>query len=392
VLYTYGNTISGFAIKAPNAQVLDQVLMALRADPRVGVIEQDQTIVAFADKMPNGIKRVDGGLVNMGVTDGSGSADTDVDIAIIDSGIELDNPDFNIFQSISFVDGITSGDDDIYPGYPGHGTHVAGIAAAKDNGIGIAGMAPGARLWSIKTLQFNPSTGLPEGSFTSLLAATNYVIDNADKIDVVNFSLGCLCISDILENELFQAIHKAVEKNVTFVVAAGNYHMDAGSILPANHPDVITVSSIADDDGKCGGSGGLNRILAEGKMSREADDTFASFSNYGDVVDIAAPGVKIESTYVNGNGMDHPMSGTSQAAPHVAGAAALYKNFKPQASPAEIRTELIRLGVQSTTTSCEGNGHGYFNGDKDIMPEPLLYMKNLIISIINNNPILTPNE
>jgi subtilisin family serine protease len=90
--------------------------------------------------------------------------------------------------------------------------------------------------------------------------------------------------------------------------------------------------------------------------------------------------------------MDHPMSGTSQAAPHVAGAAALYKNFKPQASPAEIRTELIRLGVQSTITSCEGNGHGYFNGDKDIMPEPLLYMKNLIISIINNNPILTPNK
>ena len=84
VLYTYENTISGFALKAPNAQVLDQVVIALRADRRVGVIEQDQTIVAFTDTIPNGIKRVDGGLVNMGATDGSGSADTDVDIAIID--------------------------------------------------------------------------------------------------------------------------------------------------------------------------------------------------------------------------------------------------------------------------------------------------------------------
>jgi subtilisin len=161
--------------------------------------------------------------------------------------------------------------------------------------------------------------------------------------------------------------------------------------MPANDPNVITVSSIADDDGKCGGGGHGSYISAEGKMSTEADDSFASFSNYGDVVDIAAPGVKIESTYVDGNGMDFPMSGTSQAAPHVAGAAALYKKFRPQASPADIRAELMGLGSQSTLTSCDGNGHGYFNGDKDIMPEPLLYMKNLITSIINNNPILTPN-
>jgi subtilisin len=379
VLDVYENIIQGFAMKAPNEQVLSQVLTILSTDPRIGVIEQDQTIVAFGDTVPTGIKRVDGGLVNMGIVDESVRADNiDIDIAIIDSGIDLDNPELNVYKHTTFVANTTTGDDDIYCG--GHGTHVAGIAAAEDNGVGIAGVAPGARLWALKALEFNPTKGVCEGSVTTLLEAIEYVYDNADKIEIVNLSLGCLCISDELQEAVFQAIDKTVKRNVTFVVAAGNNHMDATPLLMISHPDVIAVSAIADSDGKCGKYGKTSFVTADGKLSHESDDAFASFSNFGDVIDIAAPGTKINSTSISGSYIT--MSGTSQAAPHVAGAAALFKNYNPNASPAEIRSELIHLGSQSTI-ECDGNGHGYFTGDVDDDQEPLLYVKNLLQNTTN---------
>ncbi|MGB7635135.1 MAG: S8 family serine peptidase, partial [Nitrososphaeraceae archaeon] len=379
VLDVYEKIIPGFAIRAPNEEILGNVLTILENDSRIGVLEQDQTIVAFGDAVPNGIKRVDGGLVKMGMASESGSiGNIDIDIAIIDSGIDLDNPELNIFRNTTVVPNTITADDDIRCG--GHGTHVAGIAAAKDNGIGIAGVAPGARLWAVKALEFNPSKGICEGSVTSLLSALKYVQTNADKIDVVNLSLGCLCISNELKEAVFQMIDETVKKNVTLVVAAGNSHMDAGPLLMVSHPDVITVSAMSDSDGKCGQSGKISYVAADGRPSKELDDTFASFSNYGDVIDIAAPGVKINSTSIDGAYAQ--ISGTSQAAPHVAGAAALFKLYNPLAPPSEIRSELIRLGSQ-LTTECDGNGHGYFTGDLDSDREALLYVKNLLQNTTN---------
>ena len=130
VLDVYEKIIPGFAIRAPNEEILGNVLTILENDSRIGVLEQDQTIVAFGDAVPNGIKRVDGGLVKMGMASESGSiGNIDIDIAIIDSGIDLDNPELNIFRNTTVVPNTITADDDIRCG--GHGTHVAGIASSE---------------------------------------------------------------------------------------------------------------------------------------------------------------------------------------------------------------------------------------------------------------------
>ena len=132
---------------------------------------------------------------------------------------------------------------------------------------------------------------------------------------------------------------------------------------PANHPSVMAVSAIVDSDGKCGGLGVSTNY--------GGDDTFASFSNYGSVVDMAAPGVSISSTYKGGSYAT--LSGTSMAAPHVAGAAALYDATHPGAPPLTIANSLKSTGSKPSTI-CDGEGHGYFSGDRDIYREPLLYV------------------
>ena len=374
LLYTYEQ---GFLMKAPNEQVLNQVLAILRADPRVAFVEQDQTIVPFNQTAPSGIQRVDA-IREYTEAEGRPAISINTDIAIIDSGMDLDHPDLNIYHQWSpqiettstgplIRQGVTSADD-----LCGHGTHVAGIAAAKDNDLGIVGVAPGARLWAVKVLDFNPTTGKCVGSISSLVAGIEYVTKNADQIDVVNLSIGCKCNSSALDD----AISKAIAANVTFVVAAGNIHQDAASFAPANNSEVMTVSAIADRDGKCGGVSNVPTILKiDGKIHNIGDDEFAIFSNYGDVIDIAAPGVKIYSTHKNST--YETLGGTSQAAPHVAGVAALYKAIHPDASPAEITAEVINLGTISTA-QCDNRGHGYFDGDVDGKPEPLLYAKELV--------------
>ena len=135
------------------------------------------------------------------------------------------------------------------------------------------------------------------------------------------------------------ALHKAIcnsrDAGVTYVVAAGNESDDASLHVPSAYDDaVITVSAMADSDGILGGLGAAT--------SYGADDTFATFSNYGSVVDIAAPGVKILSTWKGGGYAT--ISGTSMASPHVAGAVALYLYTNPGASWMTVRDALMTLG------------------------------------------------
>lgn len=348
LLYVYYNVVKGLAIKIPNEKVLEQ----LKNNPLVEYMGNDRKISAFIDThtenqiIPESVDRVDGESLN---TIGINSNFVDADIAILDTGIDLDHADLNVFHERSFIPGTINADDD-----HGHGTHLAGVAAAKDNSFGIVGIAPGARLWAIKVLE---SSGM--GEISTLIKGLDYINQNQNQVDVAVLSLGCECESGALDI----AINNSIKAGITIVVAAGNEGKDAGTFTPANNPEVITVSAIADTDGKCGGKGPSTPY--------GADDMLASFSNYGDVVDISAPGVDIYSTFKSNSYTK--LTGTSMAAPHVAGAAALYISLHPEASPNDVKSYLITSGTNFSDL-CDGNGHGYFVGDKDNFHEPLLYI------------------
>jgi len=347
LLYVYYDVVKGLAIKIPNEKVLEQ----LKNNPLVSYMGNDRKISAFIDThtenqiVPASVDRVEDGESLNNINPNF----VDADIAILDTGIDLDHPDLNVFHERSFIPGTINADDD-----HGHGTHLAGVAAAKDNSFGMVGIAPGARLWAIKVLE---SSGM--GEISTLIKGLDYINQHQNQVDVAVLSLGCECESGALNI----AINNSIKAGITIVVAAGNEGKDAGTFTPANNPEVITVSAIADTDGKCGGNGPPTPY--------GADDMLASFSNYGNVVDISAPGVDIYSTFKSNSYTK--LTGTSMAAPHVAGAAALYKSLHPEASPNDVKNYLLTTGTNPKDL-CNGNGHGYFTGDKDNFHEPLLYI------------------
>jgi subtilisin family serine protease len=215
----------------------------------------------------------------VGYGDGSGKT-----AWIIDTGIDSEHPDLNVDKkrSRSFIEENTSFKDD-----NGHGTHIAGIIGALNNNFGILGVASGASLVSLKVLDANG-----DGKLSALLNALTYLRLHARAGDVVNISVGFPEVSQILEKE----IQSLANRGVYFAIAAGNESGEANLYSPARTvgKNIYTVSAVDS----------LNR--------------FADFSNYGnDVVDFAAPGVRITSTYTEGRYAI--LSGTSMAAPHVAG-------------------------------------------------------------------------
>ena len=202
-------------------------------------------------------------------------------------------------------------------------------------------MAPGARLWSVKTFE---STTTSE---SALVAGVNWVTAHASEIEVANASWGCNgCVYSVLE----PAINAMVEAGVVFVAAAGNSNINAENFRPAKNPNAIAVSAIADYDGKSGG------LASPTCASLGLDDRKASFSNYGAVIDIAAPGACILSTYPGKSYFTD--SGTSMAAPHVTGAAAILaaeQNPNSKTDVEAIRTKLINAGNKGwTDTSGDG--------------------------------------
>jgi subtilisin family serine protease len=224
VLNVFEHVLNGFSIKVPN----EKVLAAIQKNPHVAYIEQDMEVQAFAQVLPRGVNRVDGELSS--TISGNGAGSVNVDIAILDTGIQLSHPDLNVYRQRSLVSYTSSANDD-----NGHGTHVAGIAAAKDNSIGTVGVAPGARLWAVKVLGSSGS-----GSISTIIKGIDYVTQNAAYVDIANLSLGCQCSSASLNT----AISNSAKAGITYVVAAGNNGQNAAYFSPANHPSVIAVSAI----------------------------------------------------------------------------------------------------------------------------------------------------
>jgi subtilisin family serine protease len=282
---TYGHALKGFTAKLSEAQV-----EALRHDPRVKSIEQDQTLSISPYKgkpgsgggggssdpqvVPYGTLRVNGGTTTSNNT-----------AWVIDTGIDLDHPDLNVdvTRSISFLTGSPSNQnpDD----QNGHGTHVAGTIAAKDNTIGSVGVAPGTTVVAVRVLDRRGS-----GSNSGVIAGVDYVAANGVAGDVANMSLGG-GVSTALDDAVI-----AASADVKFVLAAGNSSTDANNSSPAraNGPNIYTISAM------------------------DSNDDWASFSNYGNPpVDYCAPGVAVFSTWKDGG--YNTISGTSMAAPHAAG-------------------------------------------------------------------------
>ena len=130
----------------------------------------------------------------------------------------------------------------------GHGTHVAGTAAAKDNSIGVVGVAPGARLWAVRVLDAGGG-----GSWSSIICGIDWVTARADTIEVANMSLGGSgSEGSCTDHGLREAICRSTAAGVTYVVSAGNAAADAAGFVPATYDEVISVSAIADFDGQTG--------------------------------------------------------------------------------------------------------------------------------------------
>ena len=350
----YEHALAGFAADLTRAQAA-----ALSLSPLVTVVEPDRVFTTTAE-LPDGVDRTDvDAIANSPI--GTGTS-IDVDVAVIDTGSDADHRDLDVVRVVDcYSNGVlfggsscidrtgtsnSGGDDD-----NGHGTHVAGTVGAIDNGLDVVGVAPGARIWSVKVL----GGALGSGSTSDIIAGIDWVTGTGE-VEVINMSLGGSGTSSGMN----QAIQGAADAGVVTIVAAGNDTANASGYTPANAPAAITVSAITDLDGQPG-------ALAGGSCSG-GDDEFATYSNYGNVVDIAAPGSCIVST--RNNGGTTSMSGTSMAAPHVAGAAALYIARNDVPADANRRDTVLQalLGEWSTPQAGEC---GFTNGRSG---EPLLLL------------------
>lgn len=281
--HVYTKALRGFAIRA-SAQGIANMR---RNNAAIRYCEQDQVVTASLlqgkkpggggtstqppQEVPWGIARVRGGA--------SGTFAT---AWIIDSGIELTHPDLRVDtqRSRSFVNDTSPNDTN------GHGTHVAGTVAALNNTIGVVGVAPGALLVAVRVLDRRGS-----GSTSGVIAGVDYVAQTGRAGDVANMSLG-----GGASTALDTAVVNAAATGIRFTIAAGNSSANANNYSPAraNGPNVFTVSSFANGD------------------------SWSSFSNFGNPpIDFAEPGSSIKSTWLSGG--YNTISGTSMAAPHLAG-------------------------------------------------------------------------
>lgn len=259
---------------------------------------------------------------------GNGSG---VRVAVIDTGVALKHPDLKGAIATGYGKDCVRRKNKTLMDKNGHGSHVAGIIAAQNNSSGMVGVAPGARIVPVRVLNAEGS-----GSFSAVLCGIDYVARRTGRIQVANLSLGGTCDGPCqFGAPHHKALRKLVSRGTTVVVAAGNEGIDADESDPAFIDEVITVSAYMDGDGRI-----------------SSRDRYANFSNFGPGVDIGAPGVSILSTVPDGK--YERLSGTSMAAPFVAGVAAVIEQTEG-GSPAAIRDAM--LGAALTDYPGRGGRH-----------------------------------
>ncbi|MFQ3558815.1 S8 family peptidase [Streptomyces gramineus] len=312
ISHTYGSVLNGYAVRASAEQA-----RRLAADPRVTSVVQDSRVRSArtqADPAFWGPARVDRAEPPLdrssrrSASDGAG-----VTVYVIDTGVRITNRDFGGRASYGwdFVDGDGSAGDG-----NGHGTHVAGIVAGTRYGV-----AKKARVVSVRVMD---DTGA--GTTAQVIAGIDWVTAHARRPAVANLSLG-----GAHNAQLDAAVRNSIRSGVTYTVAAGNNARPAAGYSPADVPQALVVGAT------------------------DRTDTRAAFSDYGPAVDLFAPGVAVTSDSNRSDTATATDSGTSMAAPRVAGAAALYLADRPRATPARVAAALI-AGAASGKVSDAGPG------------------------------------
>jgi len=308
----------------------------LANDPRVKLVEQDQTIsIAATQSNPTwGIDRVDQRNLPLSDSYSYNTGASNVNAYILDTGIDNNHSDFGGRSSsgYDFIDNDNDASD-----CQGHGTHVAGTVGSNTYGV-----AKDVNLIGVRVLDCEGS-----GSYSAIISGMDWVADNHTKPAVANMSLGGGSSSSIDD-----AVQGMTNAGVTVVVAAGNDNDNACSYSPAGAPSAITVGSTTSSDKR------------------------SSFSNYGSCLDIYAPGSNITST--RNNGGTQTMSGTSMASPHVAGIAALYLADNPNASVSQVTQAVTDAATPNKVTDAKSGSpnllaysiFGGSNPDPDPDPDP----------------------
>jgi subtilisin family serine protease len=329
--YTYGSSIKGFAAELP-ANALD----ALRHNPNVAYVEQDGTVELFgggtqpAPPAPWGLDRVDQRTLPLSASYTWGTNGTGVHVYIIDTGIRTTHQDFGgrAVWDFNAVKGKDSDTD-----CNGHGTHVAGTVGGTTYGV-----AKGVSLHAVKVLDCAGN-----GTWSGVIAGIDWVTAHAVKPAVANMSLG-----GDYQQAVNDAVAGSVALGISYSVAAGNSSTDACTLSPASEPTALTV-------------GATTKL-----------DALASYSNIGSCVDLFAPGSSILSDWIRNDTDAVYLSGTSMATPHVTGAAALYLETHPTASPAAVASYLLAAASRDRIT---GAGTGspnllLFVGDSTTTQSP----------------------
>ncbi len=374
VKHSYQRVLKGYSAIIPERRV-----EAVRSDERVLSVEKDQPVQAFAQTLPRGVDRIDGDLSSTRAGNGSGAVNAGV--AVIDTGIAT-HPDLNVAsqgknaitnKGVQPTNNCTDGtrtrtnftDDN------GHGTHVAGTIGAKDDGQGAVGVAPGARLYGVKVLDANGS-----GYRSDVICGIDWVTQSAPTlgIKVANMSLGgdgsdsnrlkadCTPVDPARPDAYHTAICNSVKAGITYAVAAGNENTDMKAKVPAAYDEVISVTNVADFDGKPGA------LYKSWRCTQDKDDTARDTSNFTTVTTtsgsgdaghtIAAPGTCIYSTLPGGTYGNK--SGTSMASPHIAGMAALcIAAGKCTGTPSDIMNKLRTDAQTKTKSTTSGTYYGF---------------------------------